>query len=78
MSLTAKQKVTLWLFALTFLVMIIGFIPWGDFGVTFFNGFTGWLTGAPLGSWYFYESALWFLIMSIVISIVNRYGEKNM
>lgn len=76
-SLTTKQKVTLWLFALTFLVMIIGFIPWGDFGVTFFNGFTGWLTGAPLGSWYFYESALWFLIMSIVISIVNRYGEKE-
>ena len=27
-KLTSKQKITLWLFALTFVVMIIGFIPW--------------------------------------------------
>ena len=71
------QYVTLLLFALTFLIMIIGFIPWESFGVTFFNGFTGWLTGAPLGSWYFMESALWFLIMSIVIAVVNGFTEKE-
>ena len=76
-KLTTKQVITLWLFALTFLVMIIGFIPWGDFGVTFFEGFTGWLTGAPLGGWYFYEAALWFLIMSVVIGFINRTGEKE-
>ena len=76
-SLTAKQKVTLWLFALTFLVMIIGFVPWGEFGITFFDGFTGWLTGSSLGNWWFYEAALWFLLMSIVITIVNGYSEKE-
>lgn len=76
-KLTTKQVITLWLFALTFLVMIIGFIPWGDFGVTFFEGFTGWLTGTPLGGWYFYEAALWFLIMSVVIGFINRTGEKE-
>lgn len=76
-KLSGKQKVTLLLFALTFLIMIIGFIPWESFGVTFFNGFTGWLTGAPLGSWYFMESALWFLIMSIVIAVVNGFTEKE-
>ncbi len=76
-KLTTKQVITLCLFALTFLVMIIGFIPWGDFGVTFFEGFTGWLTGAPLGGWYFYEAALWFLIMSVVIGFINRTGEKE-
>ena len=76
-ELSGSQKVTLILFALTFLVMIIGFIPWGEFGVTFFDGFTGWLTGAPLGSWWFYEAALWFLIMSIIIGIVNKLGEKG-
>ena len=76
-KLTGKQKVTLILFALTFVIMIIGFIPWESFGITFFNGFTGWLTGAPLGSWYFMESALWFLIMSLVIAIVNRFTEKE-
>ena len=76
-KLSGKQKVTLLLFALTFLIMIIGFIPWESFGVTFFNGFTGWLTGAPLGSWYFMESALWFLIMSILIAVVNGFTEKE-
>lgn len=76
-KLTGKQKVTLILFALTFVIMIIGFIPWESFGITFFNGFTGWLTGAPLGSWYFMESALWFLIMSLVIAIVNGFTEKE-
>lgn len=76
-KLTGKQKVTLWLFALTFLIMIIGFIPWESFGITFFDGFTGWLTGASLGNWYFMESALWFLIMSIVIAVVNGFTEKE-
>ncbi len=76
-SLTGKQKVTLILFALTFLVMIIGFIPWGEFGITFFDGFTGWLTGSSLGNWYFNESALWFLIMAIIIGVVNGMKEKK-
>ncbi len=76
-TLSGKQKVTLILFALTFIVMVIGFIPWGEFGVTFFYKFTGWLTGEALGDWWFYEAALWFLIMSIIIAIINKFGEKN-
>ena len=77
LKLSGKQIATLVLFALTFLVMIVGFIPWGDFNITFFDSWTGWLTGAPLGSWWFFEAALWFLIMSIVIAIVNRQGEHG-
>lgn len=76
-DLTGRQKVTLVLFALTFLVMIIGFIPWGEFDITFFDSFTGWLTGSSLGNWWFYEAALWFLIMSIIIAIINKFGEKG-
>ena len=76
-NLTGKQKVTLVLFALTFLVMIIGFIPWGEFDITFFDSFTGWLTGSSLGNWWFYEAALWFLIMSIIIAVINKFGEKG-
>ena len=76
-NLTGKQKVTRVLFALTFLVMIIGFIPWGEFDITFFDSFTGWLTGSSLGNWWFYEAALWFLIMSIIIAIINKFGEKG-
>ena len=76
-KLSTTQKITLILFALTFLVMIIGFIPWGKFNVTIFDKFTGWLTGSSLGNWWFYEAALWFLIMSIIIAIVNKLGEKG-
>ncbi len=76
-TLSGSQKLTLVLFALTFIVMIVGFIPWEDFGVTFFADHTGWLTGLPLGQWYFNEATLWFLLMSIVIAIVNKMREHE-
>ena len=76
-KLSGKQKLTLIFFAVAFLIMIIGFIPWEDFGVTIFPKFTGWLTGAPLGEWYFNESTLWFLLIAIIISIINRFKEKE-
>ena len=57
--------------------MIVGFIPWGEFNITFFDKFTGWLTGATFGNWYFNESSLWFLIMAIIIGIINKMGEKG-
>ena len=76
-KLTGKQKVTLILLGLTFIVMIIGFIPWGDFNVTIFDKFTGWLTGTPLGGWYFAEASVWFFVMAIVIGIINRMKEKE-
>ena len=66
-KLTGKQKVTLWLFAITFIVMIVSFIPWTDFG----------LTGTPIGGWYFQEASLWFLLMGIIIGAINGLGEKG-
>ncbi|MCR5700043.1 MAG: YfcC family protein [Candidatus Saccharibacteria bacterium] len=77
LKLTGRQIASLIVFGLTFIVMIIGFIPWGDFGITFFDDWTGWLTGASLGNWWFYEAALWFLIASIIIAIINRQGEHG-
>jgi uncharacterized ion transporter superfamily protein YfcC len=77
LKLTGSQIASLIIFALTFVVMIVGFIPWGDFGITFFDSWTGWLTGAPLGTWWFYEAALWFLLASILLAIVNRQGEHG-
>ena len=76
-KLSGKQKATLIVFALAFVVMIIGFIPWGEFGVTIFDSWSKFLTGAPLGEWYFYDSALWFLILSIIIAVINGLGEKG-
>ena len=76
-KLSGKQIATLIIFGITFLVMIVGFIPWGEFGITFFDSWTGWLTGSSLGNWWFYEAALWFLLCAILISIVNRQGEHG-
>ena len=78
-KLTGKQKTTLILFLLTFVIMIIGFIPWGSFGVTLFEKgkIFSTITGLPLGEWYFQESTLWFLIMTIVIGVVNGMSEHE-
>lgn len=80
-KLSGRQKITLLLFAFTFIVMIVSFIPWEDFGVTVFADSKifglSWLTGYPLGQWYFQEASLWFLIMAILIAIVNRMKEHE-
>lgn len=77
-ALTGRQKVTLLVFVVTFIVMIIGFIPWGDFGITIFDKTENWLTKEPLGKWYFQEATLWFLISSIVIGLINKLGEQKL
>ena len=80
-QLSGRQKLTLILFAFTFVIMIISFIPWEDFGVTLFvdSKFIGlsWLVGCPLGQWYFQEATLWFLMMAIIIAIVNKMSEHE-
>ena len=72
-SLTGKQKTTLILFAITFAIMIFGFIPYvADIK---WLSFSSILTGETLGNWYFMDASVWFLIMAILIGIVNRQGE---
>ena len=88
MPLTAVRRLVLVLFALTFIVMILGFIPWQTFGLTLFdapslNGeLTGaWsalLTGLPLGQWYFTECGIWFFTMTIIIGKVAGLREKEL
>lgn len=75
-KLKLNQKWTLIFFALTFVIMIIGFIPWEEFGVKLFT-VTGFITGAPLGQWYFNESTLWFAIMTVVIGLINHMHEHE-
>lgn len=82
-KLTTRQKIILILFALTFVVMIIGFIPWVDFGVIsadVADAGTHWsafLTGNCFGYWYFEDAAAWFFIMAIIIGIVGKFKEKD-
>lgn len=74
-SLTGKQKTTLILFAITFLIMIFGFIPYvADIK---WLSFSSVLTGEVLGNWYFMDASVWFLIMAILIGIVNGQGENG-
>jgi len=71
--LTGRQKGVLVLFALSFVVMILGFIPWGSLSEGMYNGL-GWssfLTGNQLGDWWFDDAATWFLLMGIIIGLVG-------
>ncbi|WP_042349834.1 YfcC family protein [Bacillus massiliigorillae] len=78
MEFTGRRKLVLVLFGISFLVMILGIVPWEDFGVTFFAKYTGMLTGSPLGQWSFPELAAWFAIMGIVTGMVYRLSEKDL
>ena len=73
---TTRRKINLVLFFLAFIVMVLGVIPWEDFGVTIFAK-TAFLTGYPLGEWWFGELSVWFLIIAIVIGVVAGMKERE-
>ena len=73
---TTKRKIIVGLFAISFIVMILGVIPWDKFGILIFNN-TSFLTGEPLGSWWFSQLAAWFGLMAIIIGIVYGFNEKE-
>lgn len=74
---TAKHKVTLLIFALTFVIMILSLVYWPAYNITIFDGWTSYLTGVSFGDWYFGELACWFLFMGVLIAIVNGFSEKE-
>jgi uncharacterized ion transporter superfamily protein YfcC len=66
--MTGRQKTVLWIFGLTFLLMIFSVIPWGDFSSS--------LEGITLG-WYFPELAALFLVGAVLIGLVGGLGEEG-
>ena len=40
-------------------------------------GWSAFLTGTPLGQWYFAESTTWFLLLAIIIGIVGGLSERE-
>ncbi len=40
-------------------------------------GWSAFLTGTPLGQWYFAESTTWFLLLAIIIGIVGGLSEHE-
>jgi uncharacterized ion transporter superfamily protein YfcC len=72
--LTGRQKVVLALFALTFLTMIYGFIPWNDLWQ---QGFSRNFPLPTFSDFYFPEAAGLFLVMSVVIGLIAGLGEEG-
>lgn len=74
--LSKRQKASLIIFAISFVIMIVSLIPWGSFGFSM-PGWTGLLTGMVLGDWYFQELQAWFLLMAILIGVISKTKEKE-
>jgi uncharacterized ion transporter superfamily protein YfcC len=66
-SLTGKQKAILVVFALAFLVMIYGVIPWSDLGIPF-----------PTWWWWFPEMTASFLLFAVIIGLIGRLSEGDL
>jgi uncharacterized ion transporter superfamily protein YfcC len=65
--LTGAQKAILVVFALAFVVMIYGVIPWSDLGIPF-----------PTWWWWFPEMTASFLLFAIIIGLIGRLGEATL
>jgi uncharacterized ion transporter superfamily protein YfcC len=63
-ALSGKQKMVLAVFALAFVVMIYGVVPWEDIGIPF-----------PTWWWWFPEMTASFLLFAIIIGLTGRMGE---
>lgn len=84
---TTSRKLVMAVFGVTFVLMILSLIPWGDFGVTCFSDMYKWavdlpVIGAvlglshtlPFGEWYFNEISTLFMISTFII-VAIYYSE---
>lgn len=88
MEFTGRHKAVLSVFGLTFVIMILGVIPWAwKFNITIFEDFANALSNIPvigsllggmipLGDWWFGELTMLFLTSSIIIAFIFRMGKK--
>ena len=66
--MTGRHKTVLWIFGLTFGLMIFSVIPWGDFSSS--------LESITLG-WYFPELAALFIVGAVLVGLVGGLGEEG-
>ncbi|MCW6666998.1 YfcC family protein [Aerococcaceae bacterium NML190938] len=83
-TLTPVQKRVLWVFGMTFVIMVISLIPWTKFNIPVFTWLNDVLTAIPgfgnsleLGDWYFPEVTMLFLFMAVLIGFVSKMGEER-
>ena len=79
-KLSGRQKGVLVIFGLSFVVMILGFIPWGSLNEGIYNalGFSHWLTGNGFGDWWFDDAATWFLLMGLLIGLIGLEDKSKL
>ena len=41
------------------------------------EGWSAFLTGLPLGQWYFDEASTWFFLMAVLIGIIGGLSEQQ-
>jgi len=71
-GMSGGQKAVIWIFMLTFVLMIFSVIPWGQIFDT--SDFAATITL----DWYFPELAALFLVGSVIIGLIGRLGEEGM
>lgn len=87
-DITKQQKVVIAIFLSTFVIMILGLIPWGRFGITLFEDINNWLMSVsglnvifkhtvPLGDWYLDEITALFFLASIIVAVYCRMSESD-
>jgi uncharacterized ion transporter superfamily protein YfcC len=64
---TGRHKLILALFALAFVVMVYGVVPWEDLGIAI-----------PTWWWWFPEMTANFLFFGILIGVIGRLSEKTL
>ncbi len=68
-EMTGQQKAVIWIFMLTFVIMIFSVVPWSDFFPAMER--VTW-------AWFFPELAALFLVSSVIIGLVGKLGEEGM
>ncbi len=66
-DMTGQQKAILVVFALAFLIMMYGVIPWEDLGVPL-----------PTLWWWFPEMTASFILFSVIIGVIGRMSEGEL
>ncbi|AUF83915.1 YfcC family protein [Mesoplasma syrphidae] len=82
-----KRKITVWVFCLTFLLMLVYLVKWDSiFGITWFETASQWVhehlwffsSQIPgIGVGYLIEVAAFFMIATVILGLVNGLGQEK-
>lgn len=72
LEMTGRRKAIMVVFAITFIIMVLGNIPWYDFGITIPEFISPYMFDGD-----FAKMAVLFLVATIIIAVINRYNEPD-